>query len=101
MAFRVAISRKAVFEAIYTGGVIVNEGAGWKLDQGASEALRRDIPWAVAGLPDGGAAISASGGIEGAAMILERESGGDAWQPTPSPYPGAAYDSPGSLDAVS
>ncbi len=79
----------------YTGGVIVNEGSGWKVDQGAAQALGRDVPWAVAGLPDGGAAISGSG--PDGTVILGRESAGASWQPTPTPFPGAAYEQPGSL----
>lgn len=93
VAFRVAHFEGGA--RFYTGGVIVNEGAGWKLDQGASEALGRDVPWAVAGLPDGGAAISGSG--PDGTVILERESAGAPWQPTPTPYPGAAHEQPGSL----
>ncbi len=93
VAFRVAHFEGGA--RFYTGGVIVNEGAGWKLDQGASEALGRVVPWAVAGLPDGGAAISGSG--PHGTVILERESAAAPWQPTPTPYPGAAYEQPGSL----
>jgi hypothetical protein len=71
----------------YTGGLLVNEGSGWHVDQGAAEALGPDgYPWAVAGLPDGGAAVSALSGT-GEALILERESPGASWQPTVTPYP--------------
>ncbi len=79
----------------YTGGIIVNEGSGWHVDQQAAEALGGQIPWAVAGLPDGGAAISATlGGVEGSATILERNSQGSKWEAAP-PYPGT--EAPGSL----
>jgi len=79
----------------YTGGVIVNEGSGWTIDHGAAEALGAAVPWAVAGLPDGGAALSA---VEGnGTVILERESASAPWQPTAAPYPGFAFEEPGSL----
>ncbi len=79
----------------YTGGIIVNEGSGWHIDQQAAEALGGQIPWAVAGLPDGGAAVSATfGGVEGSATILERNSQSAKWEAAP-PYPGT--EAPGSL----
>ena len=82
--------------AHYTGGLLVNEGSGWHVDQGATQALGNAIPWAVAGLPDGGAALSATpGGLAGSPLILERESPQAQWLPTPVPYPGA--EAPGSL----
>jgi hypothetical protein len=79
----------------YTGGLLVNDGSGWHVDQGAALALGRNVPWAVAGLPDGGAALSATpGGYSEAPLILERESSQAPWLPTP-PYPGG--EAPGSL----
>lgn len=81
--------------ASYTGGVLVNHGPGssWEIDQGAAQALGSDLPWAVAGLPDGGAAISATDG-SGDVLILERDSATGQWHATPT-YPG--YEEPGSL----
>jgi len=79
----------------YTGGVIVNDGAGWSGDPTAAKALGGDVPWAVAGLPDGAAAVSASGAT--GILILERNSPSAAWQPTPAPYPGLDFEEPGSL----
>jgi hypothetical protein len=71
----------------YTGGLLVNEGSGWHVDQGAAEAIGANgYPWAVAGLPDGGAAVSALSG-SGEALVLERNSGGASWQATTAPYP--------------
>jgi hypothetical protein len=94
VAYRVAHIEGGV--RFYTGGVIVNEeGSGWKVDQGAAEALDGDIPWAVAGLPDGGAAISATG-LNGT-LILERESVSATWRPTAAPYPGVEFEEPASL----
>ena len=78
----------------YTGGLLVNDGSGWRIDGQAGEALAGAIPWTVAGLPDGGAALAATvGGLPGTASIAERQSGGGPWQTT-APYPGQA---PGSL----
>ena len=79
----------------YEGGLIVNDGSGWRVDQGAAAAIGANVPWTVAGLPDGGAAFTASGAGEGA-QIYERESAGSAWQATATPYP-AADGLPGSL----
>ena len=81
--------------AHYTGGLLVNSGAGWHVDSGAEQALGGEVPWAVAGLPDGGAAVSATpGGIDQAPLVLERNAPGASWQPTPA-YPGV--EAPGSL----
>lgn len=81
--------------AHYSGGLLVNEGSGWHVDQQAAAALGNAIPWAVAGLADGGAALSATpGGLAEAPLILERNSPGAAWAQTP-PYPG--FEGPGSL----
>jgi hypothetical protein len=83
--------------AFYSGGLLVNNGSGWSIDQGAASALGASIPWAVAGLPDGGAALSATerGYAGGAPLILERNETTSAWMPTPDPYPNG--ETPGSL----
>lgn len=81
----------------YTGGVIANDGSGWHVDVGVAAALPAGyVPWGVAGLPDGGAALSAGvpGGLQ-EPLVLERNSLGSAWEPTPQPYPG--FDAPASL----
>ncbi len=81
----------------YTGGLLVNDGSGWEVDASAESALGvepEDIPWAVAGLPDGGAAMSAESGA-GVAHVFERNSAGAPWEATPQPYP--AYTAPGAL----
>ena len=64
----------------YYGGVIVNEGSGWRVEAAAREALEvgavlPEAPQRVAGLPDGGAAIA---GIAGKVII--REAAGASWQ---------------------
>jgi hypothetical protein len=73
----------------YEGGLLVNSGSGWHIDQGAQAAIGSNVPWAVAGLPDGGAAFGAS------ETVYERESAGAPWQATPTPYPGGGQ--PASL----
>ena len=78
----------------YEGGLLVNEGSGWKIDQGAAAAMGPNVPWAVAGLPDGGAAFTASG-IAESAQVYERQSAGAPWQVTAAPFPGGG--APGSL----
>ncbi len=81
----------------YSGGLLANSGSGWHVDSAAAAALaseEQDIPWAVAALPDGGAALSAESGT-GVPRVLERNAAGAAWTPTPQPYPGHA--APGAL----
>ena len=73
----------------YIGGLIVNDGGRWHVDAGAAEALESNVPWAVAGLPDGGAAIGAS------SAVYERNGPAEPWQATPTPFPGGSE--PGSL----
>ena len=83
---------KHVGENEYTGGVIFEDGSGWHEDPTATAALGEGwVPWAVAGLADGGAAFTAQSPTEGG-RILERSSPGAAWQSFT--YPGAA---PGAL----
>ncbi len=93
VAFRVPHQQSGAEPAHYTSGLLVNDGSGWHVDQDASAALAGAIPWAVAGLPDGGAAVSAQRDAE--PVVLERDSPSAPWQPTPAPYPGG--EGPGSL----
>ena len=92
VAYRVLISTR---RQQYRGGLLVNSGSGWHVDTAAAAALGTSTPYAVAALPDGGAAVGATTALGGAA-VLERESAGAAWHPTPTPFPGQA---PGSLAA--
>ncbi len=79
----------------YVGGLLVNDGAGWHVDQSAAAAIGSEVPLVVAGLADGGAAFAAQSFSSGeGARIFEREGGG-AWQPVATPFPGGA--APGSL----
>lgn len=74
----------------FEGGLIVNGGSGWHVDEAAATAIGASAPWALAALPDGGAAFSTRAG-----RIFERQASGDPWQETPTPYPGET--APGSL----
>jgi len=76
----------------YEGGLLVNDGSGWQIDQGAAAAMGSSTPWAVAGLPDGGAAFAVSG--SGSSEVYEREAAGAPWGATPAHFPG---NGPGSL----
>jgi hypothetical protein len=80
----------------YEGGLLVNNGSGWQIDEGAAKAMGANVPWAVAGLADGGAAFTASGASEGG-RVYERESAGAPWQETATPYPGNG--APGTIAA--
>lgn len=73
----------------YEGGLLVNGGSGWQIDEGAAKAMGSNVPWAVAALADGGAAFGAG------SHVYERESATAPWLETPTPYP--AGGSPGSL----
>ncbi len=81
----------------YVGGLLVNNGKGWEIDTGAAAAIGESIPWAVAGLPDGGAAFTAgeASGSGFGGQVYERSAPGAPWQPTATPLPGGTE--PGSL----
>ena len=84
----------------YTGGLLVNDGSGWQIDEGAAGALGANVPWAVAGLPDGGAAFAAgeASGSGFGGVVFERSGPGASWQQTPTPLPGGSE--PGSLALI-
>ena len=77
----------------YVGGLLVNDGSGWRVDQGAASAQGANVPEVVAGLPDGGAAFAASGSEP--ADLFERSGPGASWQATTTPLPGGRE--PGAL----
>ena len=81
-------------ESYYVGGLLVNNGSGWTVDDGAAAAMGSRIPSAVAALPDGGAAFVAKA-YNTVATVYERQSAGTPWQPTVTPYPSGGQ--PGSL----
>jgi hypothetical protein len=92
VAFRKPETNKGI--DTYTGGLLVNNGSGWSVVQAATAPLGPGgLPWAVAGLPDGGAALSGED-IYGTPIVVERNDATSSWQPGP-PYPGNA--APGSL----
>jgi hypothetical protein len=74
----------------FEGGLIVNNGSGWHVDEAAATAMGASAPWALAALPDGGAAFSTRAG-----QVFERQAAGDPWQETPTPYPGET--APGTI----
>jgi hypothetical protein len=78
---------------LYTGGLLINNGSGWEVDEGAAAAVGKNVPEVVAGLPDGAAAFAANG--QEAADIFERGGPGQQWQRTATPLPGGRE--PGSL----
>ena len=88
---------------IFVGGLLVNAGGGWTIDQEEQQASGGAPPISVAGLPDGGAAVLAG---EGADYVYERQSGGSPWQRDPVPVPSelaggmSLFRQGGSLRAV-
>ena len=88
----------------FVGGLLLNEGAGWRVDEGAASLIGSAMPVAVAGLPDGGAAFATTGS-EGP-RVYEREATGSPWKATPTPLPGvttgslALFREGGALRAV-
>jgi hypothetical protein len=81
-----------------TGGLLVNDGSGWQIDQGAQQLLESEQPLAggngvsyrddaifkVAGLPNGGAVAAGPG------VVIERDSLTGAWHFASQPLPEAA-----------
>ena len=70
------------------GHLLVNEGAGWRVDEGVRALLNRvraGAPrlLAVAGLPDGGAVAA------GPDIVLERDGAGSPWRFSDQPLPGS------------
>ncbi|HEX6688578.1 MAG TPA: hypothetical protein VF085_07935 [Solirubrobacterales bacterium] len=82
----------------YTGGVLIEDGSGWRIDDGAQTALSGSVPERVAGLPDGGAAIASDGEGSGQsnAWVIEREAPGAPW----TVAPGGPLGYPAALAAV-
>ncbi len=62
-----------------------------EVDEGAATAMGQNVPWAVAGLPDGGAAFTAGEAIglgAGRARLSSARDPDAPWQQTPTPLPG-------------
>ncbi len=72
-----------------TGGLIVNEGSGWHVDQSAQALLaglsdpHASVLSKVAGLPDGGAVAAGPG------VVIERDSASASWRFSSQPLPDA------------
>src|SRR4029077_20994774 len=74
---------------VYSGGVLVNSGSGWEVDQSAEAALGGAVPQRASGLRDGGAVIaSEEGAAAGEGSVIEREGATAPWQPAPGGSPG-------------
>jgi hypothetical protein len=69
----------------FVGGLLVNNGSGWRIDEEAAAAIASGVPRSVAGLPDGAAALLTEGEVN---QVIERESENSPWQATPVPPPG-------------
>ncbi len=78
-------------EQRFVGGLLLNDGSGWRVDQEATGLMGSAQPEALAGLPDGGAAFETTG-PEGP-RVYERESAGSPWVATPTPLPGQSAGS--------
>lgn len=66
--------------AKYTGGVLVNDGSGWRAETAAETAFAGAVPQHVAGLPDGGVAIASTGVDRAQPWVIERSGPGSPWQ---------------------
>ncbi|HUB74370.1 MAG TPA: hypothetical protein VL979_10085 [Solirubrobacteraceae bacterium] len=84
----VAYRRQSDQESKFEGGLLVNDGSGWHVDEQAAQVTGEGVPVAVAGLPDGGAAFATVGG--GVGRVFERESESSPWRETPQPLPRGA-----------
>ncbi len=61
--------------ARYAGGLLVNDGSGWRIDEGVASALGSgEYPQEVAALPDGGAIVASGSG-----KVIERNGPGSPW----------------------
>jgi hypothetical protein len=71
------------------GGLIVEDGGGWRVDEGFAALLRslppsvETVPTEVAGLPDGGAVVAGPG------WVIKRESPSAPWALSAQPLPEA------------
>src|SRR5262249_55943726 len=82
-----AVPGKESGSVVYIGGLLVNDGSGWRIEEEAPKVLETVesaesgssvAPRRVAGLPDGGAVIV---GVNGG--VIEREGVGAAWHTVP------------------
>jgi Photosynthesis system II assembly factor YCF48 len=73
------------------GGLLVNDGSGWQVDEAAATAMGGSVPATVAALPEGAAAVATTSGT-----IYERSGQATPWQAAPTLPPPAGI-APGSL----
>ena len=91
-------------ENSFAGGLLVNDGGGWSVDREEQQATGSAQVDAVAGLPDGGAAVLAT--HEGIARLYERESATAPWHQAANQLPSgvagslALYRQNGALRAL-
>jgi hypothetical protein len=70
----------------YSGGLIVNDGTGWRVDEGLASLLGEDVPQRVAGLPDGGAVVASVDPVRGLrGRVFVRNDALSPWQETARP----------------
>jgi hypothetical protein len=89
----VAFAGSQALVAAWTS-VLVNDGSGWRVDQGAQELIDRvsgSRILAVAGLPDGGAVAAGEG------LVLIRDRAGAPWRYSDQPLPGLIVTAVGAF----
>lgn len=88
--YAVAFAGSQALAAAGKGGVIVENGGGWSVDEGVKALLARSGNGgsivAVAGLPDGGAVAAGTSG-DRAAIVLERDGPDGPWRFSDQPLP--------------
>ena len=89
--YGVAFAGTQALAAAGDGGVLVEDGGGWRVDDGAAALLKRAGSGArvlaVSGLPDGGAVAAGSAG-DNRGLVLVRDSAGAPWRFTDQPPTG-------------
>lgn len=90
--FGVAFAGSQAIAAAGEGGVLIEDGAGWRVDPQAAELLKPLGPsariLAVAGLPDGGAVAAGTAG-DNRGLVLERDGPTSPWRFSDQPPTGA------------
>lgn len=96
VTYKFPVPKSGGGDARYSGGVLVNDGSGWRVEAAAEAALGGAVPQRVAGLADGGAVIASDGEDTGQPWVIERSGPAVAWQVAP----GGALGYPAALAAV-
>jgi photosystem II stability/assembly factor-like uncharacterized protein len=84
----------------YTGGLLLDDGSGWRVDESLSPLLgSEEAPQQVAGLADGGAVVVTANGV-----VFERQAIGAPWERMPGslafPTAVAAVREAGTVRAI-